>query len=375
MSFFFRPEVRECRRCGNSFEAKGKRQYYCSETCRRESPLHVELVCETCGRTFQIERWLYKKQGAKYCSRECYHNQRPQVERTCQICGKRFKVKAYYAEAGWGQYCSQECQQQEYKRHRVQRICENCGKEFSVIVAVAKKEDGGKYCSKECRDAAKRDYVSLTCQQCGKEFALPRSEYDRGKGKFCSKKCFNENIYAQVVLTCEHCGEEFVTHKSNIESGGGRFCSRDCYQQYLQVNGQDWYKDHEDATDLAICERCGKEFKIRPNRERRFCSFSCQLLYRGETSIEKAIREELERRGVAFDQNVRIGKFIVDFLLLNENKIIECDGEYWHNLPGAKARDQYKDKYLLQKGFEIFRFTESEIRRAASECVDQVLRG
>lgn len=366
--------MRECRRCGRSFEANGTR-YYCSESCRRQGSPKVELSCETCGRRFEIEKWVYESQGGKFCSRECYHSQHPQVERTCQVCGKSFKVRASYAESGWGIYCGKECQQKEYEAIRVDRTCQHCGKEFRIIQSVTKKQDGGKYCSKECSDASKRDYVSLSCSQCGKRFELPRSQFSRGKGKFCSKECFNASIYAQVTLTCEQCGEQFIIHKSHVEAGSGRFCSRNCYTEFLRENGQDWYKDHEDASITSTCQRCGKEFRIRKNRQRRFCSFTCQLLYRGETYIEEAIRKELERRGVGFDTQVQFGKFNVDFVLLNEKKIIECDGAYWHNLPGAQARDHYKDIYLFQKGYQVFRFTESEIRNAARECVDRVLRG
>lgn len=246
---------------------------------------------------------------------------------------------------------------------------------FWVTQSVTRKQDSAKYCSKECHNASMRDYVQIVCIGCAKEVSTPRSDVERGRGKYCSAECYNKHINAKVVASCEQCGNEFVTHKSNVSAGGGRFCSRDCYTKYLRANGQDWYKEHSDSTLVSSCVRCGKEFKVRPKQKRRFCSFTCQLLYRGETYIEELIRKELERRGLNFDTQVQIGKFNVDFCLLNEKKIIECDGEYWHNLPGAQARDRYKDIYLFQKGYKVFRFTESEIRSAARGCVDRVLRG
>ena len=326
MSLFSRSEVRECRRCGSVFTARGERDYYCSEQCRRQGSPKVTQVCHNCGREFELEQYLVERGQGKFCSQDCYHSQHPRVERICQICGNSFTVRAYYAAAGWGQFCSEQCQQRSYEEKRVTRVCQVCGKEFTVIPAVAKKKDGGKYCSKECSDAAKRDYVTLECEECGNPFSIPRSDLNRGRGKFCSRECFDKHVDAKVTLVCPRCGKEFVTHESQIRLRG-----------------------------------------------RRFCSLVCSLLYRGETSIEALIREELERRGIPFEQQVKIGRFAVDFLLTQNQTVIECDGEYWHSSEKAKARDEYKDRFLAETGYQVFRFTEPEIRESPANCVDRVL--
>ena len=122
---------------------------------------------------------------------------------------------------------------------------------------------------------------------------------------------------------------------------------------------------------------CGKEFELPQSRvndgERRFCSQTCYLRYGGETSIERMIREELERRGEPFEQQVQFQWWHVDFVLPTRMVVIECDGSYWHSFLKAIARDRRKDKYITSLGYRVFRFTESEIRKSACTCVDQVL--
>jgi very-short-patch-repair endonuclease len=98
------------------------------------------------------------------------------------------------------------------------------------------------------------------------------------------------------------------------------------------------------------------------------------LLYRGETSIEALIREELERRRIPYEQQVQVGRFSVDFLMCQAPVVIECDGEYWHRGSKAQARDEYKDRFLMGKGYQVFRFAEREIRESPSACVERVLR-
>jgi len=66
---------------------------------------------------------------------------------------------------------------------------------------------------------------------------------------------------------------------------------------------------------------------------------------------------------------IKEAKTIVDFLLPNKI-IIYCDGDYWHNLPHIKERDFNRNYWLNFLGYTVFRFTETEIKKSASQCVD-----
>ena len=77
----------------------------------------------------------------------------------------------------------------------------------------------------------------------------------------------------------------------------------------------------------------------------------------------KHYSKEAKRKGIA----------LVDFLLPNKI-IIQADGDYWHNLPGRKNRDINQDFLLSFKGYKIFRFTETEIKKSTEKCIKRIFK-
>ena len=93
-----------------------------------------------------------------------------------------------------------------------------------------------------------------------------------------------------------------------------------------------------------------------------------------DTSIELKIEAELKRRDIDYRKQVRLCKVArVDFYLPGDRIIVQCDGDYWHNLPGAQERDERQDKVLIFNGFNVYRFWEHEINKSAEECIDRIL--
>ena len=90
------------------------------------------------------------------------------------------------------------------------------------------------------------------------------------------------------------------------------------------------------------------------------------------TSIERAVQAVLRGLGIAFEANARIGFYIVDVYIPSKNLVIECDGDYWHNLPGRKERDAERDAWLMEVGFNVLRLSEKAIK--AGEHVEVLKR-
>jgi very-short-patch-repair endonuclease len=91
------------------------------------------------------------------------------------------------------------------------------------------------------------------------------------------------------------------------------------------------------------------------------------------TSIELIMRRALEMRGISFVPNHQIlGKYNVD-IFIEPNLVIECDGDYWHNLPRVKSKDIKRDKALKTLGYKVFRFWEKDINTDVVKCIDSVL--
>lgn len=142
------------------------------------------------------------------------------------------------------------------------------------------------------------------------------------------------------------------------------------------------------GTQIHKCIICNTPSEFRPYVHRKIeageqvpcCSPECTLTYARQkipysaTSIEIKVVEELKRRGIEYEDQYNFGdKFRPDFLLPEFKIIIECDGDYWHNLPEVIARDKRKDAYYKACGYSVYHFWEHEINTDVEACVDVVL--
>ena len=102
------------------------------------------------------------------------------------------------------------------------------------------------------------------------------------------------------------------------------------------------------------------------------------------TEAEKCLWEMIraKKMGHRFRRQHIIGDFIVDFICLPLNLIIEVDGKY-HNTPQQQEADYLRDSILNQAGYTILRFTNEEvigdidnvIRRIETEMNESPLLG
>jgi len=97
-----------------------------------------------------------------------------------------------------------------------------------------------------------------------------------------------------------------------------------------------------------------------------------------QTEIEKRVLEVLLSWGVrVVPEKVFNGIGIVDFFCPDQKLCIETDGDYWHNLPGAKEKDIRKDIKLRGLGLGILRLPECLIKKQEEETlglIDSALR-
>ena len=91
------------------------------------------------------------------------------------------------------------------------------------------------------------------------------------------------------------------------------------------------------------------------------------------SSLEVAIRDELDQRGIRYEHQKRVGPFYVDFYLPDQDLIIECDGEYWHSRPDQVKRDRCKNHWLWRHGKKYVRVAEREIKTSPPAALDRAL--
>lgn len=107
-----------------------------------------------------------------------------------------------------------------------------------------------------------------------------------------------------------------------------------------------------------------------------------------KTRIKTLVAAMLDRLGVAYQQNVQLGRYNVDFIV--GMTIIECYGDFWHCNPDLWPPEQYngslhmtaKEKWtrdserqasLEQRGFRFVVFWERQIREEP-RAVEAALR-
>ena len=82
-----------------------------------------------------------------------------------------------------------------------------------------------------------------------------------------------------------------------------------------------------------------------------------------DTSIEKKVEKQLMLYGIKYFKQKPIcnAHFVIDFYLPEYQLVIECNGDYWHNLNKGKFRDKELEFYVKSKGKDILWLLEHEI--------------
>jgi very-short-patch-repair endonuclease len=250
----------------------------------------------------------------------------------------------------------------------------------------------------------------VNCKYCGKEMNIPQYRIDSGRGKFCSRYCLAKHTFLGrkkpprtlehrkklgrahigqvphnkgklIKVLCEICHKEFEVWPSRFNKYPPKYCSRKCQHESMrQITGTNhklWKRIQKQ------CEWCGKSVWVKPAKihEFKYCSRQCQGTSRaakmakqsGPTSIEKLLMDEFDKAGIAYKFQYRIANWLVDIAIPSHRIAIEADGNYWHNNINQQIKDRNKDHWLLAHKWEIYRFTESQIRISPVNCVKKVI--
>jgi very-short-patch-repair endonuclease len=177
--------------------------------------------------------------------------------------------------------------------------------------------------------------VTKNCPACKNDFTVGASVAERYN--YCSKTCSSAR---GVDMTCKRCGKSFRRSQTEVRV----HCSEECRRPPV----------------LLSCLHCTRDFRVVPSEssKRRYCSAACYRASDAETTIERLVREVLDRALVGYSQQQRVGRWSVDFLV-GKRLVIEADGDYWH----AKRRDvdRRKDADLARSGMTVWRLPEHEI--------------
>ena len=89
---------------------------------------------------------------------------------------------------------------------------------------------------------------------------------------------------------------------------------------------------------------------------------------------------EPRRCGFYIIPQLRIGSYRADFALVIQTDgysfrlAVECDGHDFHEKTKEQAaHDKARDRFFLERGWPVMRFTGSEIHRDAPKCANQAM--
>ena len=93
-----------------------------------------------------------------------------------------------------------------------------------------------------------------------------------------------------------------------------------------------------------------------------------ESMRKNPTEAESALWEMLRGKNLEFRRQHIIGDYIVDFVCLDKQLVVELDGGY-HNDPEQKELDRQRTNFLRSKGFSVLRFTNEEVLGNTNETL------
>lgn len=230
------------------------------------------------------------------------------------------------------------------------------------------------FCNRTCRARWKiSQRPTYTCEHCGGKF-WQRMNFTNGISRtprYCCKTCKQVAQLIGEYRYCEVCKVRYYVSCANLKRGFKvKYCSNKCY-------GIAFRKGEE-----QVCAYCGKSYyrtpSYRSDAPAQCCSRRCAFLLAGPSSIEARVSDWLREMGQDFEPQYPFEKFWVDFYLPAHRLFVECDGDYWHSLPGGKRRDAIKNNYAKRHGYRVLHLPEHLINQRperAKELIRQYISG
>jgi very-short-patch-repair endonuclease len=275
---------------------------------------------------------------------------RNRVTKTCQSCGEPFEVKASHADQS---FCSRTCKGVGMTRARQTEIEQQYGKPIHDLLVdlYHGQRKGIKQIARELgmSDRALWDWFD----------ALDIPRRDRSEAVKAQWEG-NDQRRAAIGEIFGKLTRDRAATQPNIAT---RPDARTKIAEAKQGEGNAMWKGGRSVVQTFTCKVCSEPFEARPDDEQRFCSQRCFRRHSGESGFERAVRVALTELGIAFVQEYPISRYLIDFYLPQHDVAIECDGDYWHSLPGMQERDARKDECLSQRGLTVIRLKEGDFHR------------
>jgi len=190
---------------------------------------------------------------------------------------------------------------------------------------------------------------NIECMQCGKTFNIIKS---RKTAKFCSRSCANSYNKSGN----KYCVGRILSKETKDKIGKaqiGRIQTQEERKKKSIASKKTWerLKETQFYIDKVNEMKNGKALLMR--KKARFNK---------ESSLEKYVENQLLFHNILYIKQYVYKLGIADFWLPEINMIIEVDGDYWHNRPEVKERDNRQTKWLEENDYTVIRIPGHDIK-------------
>ena len=91
-----------------------------------------------------------------------------------------------------------------------------------------------------------------------------------------------------------------------------------------------------------------------------------------ESPIEEIFFNACQHRLQVIPQ-YEVSRYRIDFALPHQKVAIELDGHEYHKTKEQRTKDAQRERYLQKHGWQVIRFTGSEVYQDVNRCVQDVL--
>lgn len=219
---------------------------------------------------------------------------------------------------------------------------------------------------------------SNTCKFCQQDF-YPFTR----NSKYCSNNCFNLSKKKGKEVECSFCRKKIYRKRKLINKSKIFFCDRRCKSKaqighFVGEKSPRWTGGDQEVLCLLCKDKVLRRLSLVQKRNRFFCSGKCWGIYQNKyiqknknTDIEILMEEILIKTGLNYQSQYVIPKIgIADFYIPEQNLLIFCDGEYWHNFPYGKFRDRRQMEQLKKLEYQVLRLWGKEIKKLGKDMVE-----
>lgn len=202
------------------------------------------------------------------------------------------------------------------------------------------------------------------------------SDETRKKLSLATKRYFLSEEHRHKVserMKGRHLSEE---HRKSISAAGkGRRFSKEARQKIsIAMKGRHFSKEWRQKISAANKKWWSSAPKQITASRVRSMHRALEKMGLLPSSLECAMQQHFNKVGVVFETQKEFPPYFVDIWIPELNLAVECDGVYWHNLPGAREKERKRDRYLIARyKICVVRVPEKTIRSNPEQVVSEIM--